>query len=121
MAGHMSLLQDCYGLLGGLKPGMAGSGNCESLFTLLKTNKMIAERYLARHFSSALRPLGEGELDNANWAPATENPADGPTQVRSDVVTLPRLLGSGHLNPGSSRPLKGVAWRDKGGRGAYGD
>ena len=91
MAGHMSLLQDCYGLLGGLKPGMAGSGNCESLFTLLKTNKMIAERYLARHFSSAQQALEEGDLEDAFWLPGTENPADSLTKVRSEMAPLLRL------------------------------
>ena len=47
----MSLLRDFYGPSEGLNPGMVGLEDCESLFTYVNTERMIAERYLARHFS----------------------------------------------------------------------
>ena len=96
---------------------MMGLEYCESLFPNLKTKKMIAGKYLARHFLSIQRALGEGELDSAYWAPGGENPSDGVTKVRSGMAPLPTLLESGHLNPGSLRPLKGAAWKERAGRG----
>ena len=63
----------------------------------------------------------EGALGNAYWAPETEDPADGLTEVRSDVVPWLRLLESGHFNPGSLRPQKGAAWKEKVGLGKQGN
>ena len=74
-----------------------------------EAKKMIAEKYLVRHFLSIPQPKEGCELDNANWLPAAGNPANGLTQVRSDMAPLLRLLESGHL-----RPLNGVAWKGQG-------
>ena len=78
---------------------MVGLEDCESLFTRIKTKKMIPEKYLERHFLSIQQALGAGDLENAYWLPGTENPADGLTKVRSDVVPLLRLLESGSFCP----------------------
>ena len=78
---------------------------------------MLAEKYWVRHFLSIQQALGEGELDNAYSAPGTEKPADGLTKVRSDTVPLLRLLRPGHFNPGSLRPLEGVARKESAGHG----
>ena len=72
---------------------------------------MVAEKYLVRHFLSIQQALEEGELENAYWLPGTENPADGLTKVRSDMVLL-RLLESGGFRQGRLRPLKGAAWME---------
>ena len=112
MVDHMLLLKDFYGPSGGINPGVVGMGDCESLFTHLKTKKMAAEKYLVRHFLSIQQALEEGDLENAYWPPGTENPADGLTKVRSDMVTPLRLLESGGFCPGQLRPLKGVAWKE---------
>ena len=77
----------------------------------------VVEKYLARRYFSIKQALEASELDNARCAPWAENPADGLTKVRSDAAPLPRLLGSGHLNPWSFRPLRGAAWKEKGGHG----
>ena len=71
-----------------------------------------AEKYLARQYVGIQQPLEEGELDNGHWPPGSENPADGLTEVRSDMAPLRRLLQSGHFNSGSSRSLKGATWRE---------
>ena len=110
IVGHMSLLREFYGPFGGLGPGMMGLEDCESPFNRPKAKKMIAETYLVRHFLRTQHVLVGSELDNVYWAPGTENPADGLTKVRSDMEPLLRLLESGHRNPGSMRPPKGVAW-----------
>ena len=73
---------------------------------------MIAEDYPLRHFVIFKQALGEGDLENANWLPGTENPAHSLTEARSDVVLLLRLLGSGVFCPGHLRPLKGVARKE---------
>ena len=80
-----------------------------------RSEKVAAKKYSAQHFLSIRRAFGEGELDNAYWAPGTENPAGGKTTARSDMGPPLRRLGPGHFNPGSSRPLKGVAWKGRGG------
>ena len=49
-------------------------------------------------------------MENAYWLPGTENPADGLTRVRIDIVSLLRLPESGCFNPGRLRLIKGVAW-----------
>ena len=78
---------------------MAGLADCESLCSLLKTKKMAAGRYLARHFLSLRLVLEARELDDAYWVPGAENPADELTKVRSDMAPLLRLSESGRFNP----------------------
>ena len=112
MVDHMLLLKDCYGPFEGMNPGLVGLGDCESLFTHLRTKKMIAEKCLGRRFLSTQRALGKGELESAYWLPGSENPGDGPNEVRSDAVPFLILLKSGCFNPGYLRPLKGVARKE---------
>ena len=61
----MSFLRDFYGPFGGLNPGMVGLEDCEGLFTYVKTERMIDEKYLARHLLRIQHPLVEGGLGNA--------------------------------------------------------
>ena len=98
---------------------MVGLANCGSLFTHVKTKKMTAGEYLARHSRSIRQSLKAGDLDNAYWLPGTENPADGWTKVRRGMASLLRLLEPGHFNPGSSRTLKGVARKGRGDCGKH--
>ena len=74
--------------------------------------KMTAEKYLVRHFLSIQQALEEGDLENAHWLPGTENPVDGLTKVRSDMVSPLRLLESGRFCPRQLRPPNGVAWKE---------
>ena len=71
---------------------MVSSADCESLFTKVKTRKMITGQYQVRHFLSFQQALEQGELDTLFWVPGVGNPADGVTRVRSDVVPLFRLV-----------------------------
>ena len=73
---------------------------------------MIAEKYLARQFLITQKALEEGDRGNAYWLPGTENPADGRTKVRGEMVPLSRLLESGQFHPGQLRALRGVAWKE---------
>ena len=82
-----------------LKDGAAGLEDCESLPTHLATKKMVAEKYLARHFPGIQRALEQVRLENAYWPPGTENPADGLNKVRSNMAPLLGLLESGRSNP----------------------
>ena len=95
-----------------MNPGVVGLEDSVSHLTNLSTRRMIAEKYLARHFVSIQQELGEGELENAYWLPGAENPADRLTKVRSDAVPLLRLLASGGYRPGQLRPLKGVSRKE---------
>ena len=120
MVDHMTLPRDFYGPCGGLDPGMVGLEDCGSPCSRLKTKKVAAENYFARHFSSIRMAFEEGELDNAYWALGAENPADGLATERSATAPVVRLLVSYqcHFNPGSLRPLTRVAWKE---RAEYGE
>ena len=108
MVDHMALIREFYTPFVGLSPGMVGLEDCESLFSHLRTKRMITEKYLVRHFLSIQQSLDNNELDNIYWLPGTENPADGMTKVRSEMPPMLRLLEFGEFYPGLLRPLKGV-------------
>ena len=112
MLDHMSMLREYYGHFAGSKPGMFGLEDCESLFTHLKKSKSITGKFLVRHFMSIQQALEEQELNNVFWIPGKENPADGLTKMRSEILPLLRLLESGTYNPGMLRPLKRISLRD---------
>ena len=88
------MLREFYGNFAGSKPGLIGLEDCESLFTHLKESKSITEKFLVRHLMSIQRALVEKELNNVFWIPGKENPADGLTKLRSDILPLTRLLVS---------------------------
>ena len=104
----MALLREFYTPFEGLSPGMVGLEDCESLFSHLRTKRMITEKYLVRHFLSIQQSLDNNELDNIYWLPGTENPADGMTKMKSDMSPMLDLLKFGEFFPGVLRPLKGV-------------
>ena len=107
MLDHMSMLREFFGHFSGLSPGLVGLEDCESLFAELKKSKMITEKFLVRHCLSIQQALEQKDLDNVYWVPGKENPADGLTKLRSEILPLLRLLESGAYNPGILRPLKG--------------
>ena len=84
--------------------------DCESLFTHLKKNKLITEKFLVRHFLAIQQAIEPQELDTVFWAPGKENPADGLTKLHSEILPLLRLMEAGTHNPGCFRPFKGVAF-----------
>ena len=59
---------------------------CESLSTKLKRKKAAAEKYSVRRFLGIQQSQGNAELDNAFWLAGLENPADGLTEVESDMA-----------------------------------
>ena len=110
MVDRMLLLKEVYEPFEGIIPGEVGLGDYERLFTHLKTKKLVAEKYLVRHFLSIQRALEAADLENAFWLPGAGNPVDGLTKVQSDMVPLLRLSECGRCCPGQLCPLKGVAW-----------
>ena len=113
MSGHMALLREFYAPFSRMSPGLVGMEDCKSLFTHLKNRKMIAEKYLVRHFLRIQQFIEAGDLDNAYWIPGTENPADGLTKIRSEMGPILALLETGRFQPGLLRPLKGLASRER--------
>ena len=111
MLDHESMLREVYGHSVDVYPGMAGLEDCESPFAHLKKEKMITEKFSARHFSAIQQAIAIQELDNVNWIPGRANPADGLTELHSETRPLLRFMESGTYNPGFSRPLQGVAFR----------
>ena len=85
----------------------------ESSFTHLRTKKMVAGKYPARHFLSTQQASGEGELGDIFLLPGAENPVGGLTNVRSDMAPLLSISESGRFRPGFLRPLKGVNSRER--------
>ena len=63
MLSHMSMLREFYGRFSDLRPGVVGMEDCESLFTHLKKNKLVTEKFLVRHFLAIQQAI---ELQN--WA-----------------------------------------------------
>ena len=57
VVGRILLLKDFRGAFEGVNPGLAGLGDCESLFTNLETRKMVAESDRRAIFR---RPAGLG-------------------------------------------------------------
>ena len=88
----MLSLKEVRCLFEGMNPGATGLGDCGSLLTHLKAKKMINEEYVARHFPSIQQALEGGDLENEYWQPGAESPADGQTEVRSDMAPFLRLL-----------------------------
>ena len=113
---RMLLLKDFYGPFEGMSPGAMGSENCEGFRTHLKKKKqeeMISEKFLVRNFLSIQRALEAGVMGNAYWLPGTENPAEGLTEVRIDVVPPCDFLNRADFVWGSYAPLKARRGRGK--------
>ena len=108
MIDHMALIREFYAPFVGLSPGMVGMEDCESLFSHLRNKKMVTEKYLIRHFLSIQQALEDGDLENVYWLPGTENPADGMTKVKSEMLPILSLLEHGEFRPGTLRQLNGV-------------
>ena len=70
---------------------MGGLEGCERLSADLQAEWAVAEKYVARHFLSTQRALGNGGLDNAYWRPGLGNPARGLAKAKSDMLPLLRL------------------------------
>ena len=51
-------------------------------------------------------------MENVYWIPGVGNPADGLTKLRSEMGPIMTLLETGRFQPGTLRPLKGVASRE---------
>ena len=68
--------------------------------------------------------MDQGDVDNVYWLPRPQNPADGLTEVKTDLVTLLCLLQAGSFLPGTRRPLRGFAFEEEPGatglRGFFG-
>ena len=107
----MALLRKFYAPSPRMSPGLVGMEACESLFTHLKRQKMVAGKYLVRHFLSIQQFIEDEELDNAYWLPGTENPADGLTKTKSEMGPISALRETGKFQPGLLRPPKGLASR----------
>ena len=104
----MALMTEFYSL----SPEVAGMADCESSPTHLKNKNKVAEKYLGRRFLSTQQIIEQAELENAYWPPVLENTADGTRTVASDMVPILRLLESGALHQGLSRPLDRVSSND---------
>ena len=111
VTGHMATLREFFAPFADVPPGVAGSGDCESLSIHLN-RRMISGNYLARLFPSAETAILQGELTNSFWRPGQENPADGLTKSRYVLVPLLNLLEAGASCPSAIRPFKGLATRE---------
>ena len=85
----------------------------ESLFTLLKTKKIVVKGQLSRHFLGFQQVLEQGETESGFWLRWLENPAAGMMRVRSDAILLLRPLVPGACHPEILRSLEGVSSNGK--------
>ena len=105
----MSTPREFYAPFLGLSRGTLGREDCEGLSTHLKNKKTIMEKFSVRHFLAIQQALEAQELGNVYWPSELGNPADGLTEIKSDVAPCLRLLESGARDSGILRPLKGAA------------
>ena len=64
--------------------GLGGSGRP---FIHLRSEKAVAEKCLARHFTRTLQALGKNELHNVQWLPYMVDLADGLTRGKSSMAS----------------------------------
>ena len=76
MLGHMSRFREFFGHFLDSYPGTGGLEDCERLFTYLRSEKVVAEKFLAPHFLDIQQSIELKELGNAYWIPGSGNPAD---------------------------------------------
>ena len=110
MLDPMSMLREFYGNFADLYLGTVGLEDCESLFAHLKNKKAGAGKFSVRHFLAIQQAIELEKSGNVYWIPCLDNPSNGLTKMKSDPVPLLRLLESGPYNPGTLRPLRGVAF-----------
>ena len=89
---------------------MGGLEDSESLFTHVKTKKVIAENFSARHSPSFQQALAQGGLGNFYRLPGTENPADGSTKVRKRYGPSTVRIAIGATQPGFSEAPQGCVF-----------
>ena len=66
---HMSMLREFRGHALGFRPGLVGLEDYESVFTRLESQKVVAEKFLVRHFLATQCSDSLGYLLNQrNWA-----------------------------------------------------
>ena len=91
------------------KPGAFASLHCGSLFSHIRARKLGAKKFLTRRFRGI---SGATKLDNVAWIPGTDNPADGPTKVKSEMGPLLRPLEGGTYRSRHLHQNKGVPFWD---------
>ena len=116
MVDHTSPHREFHAPFADLPPGKRSLEVCENFFNRVEQGRTITENYLAPHLLRIQHLLGHGESDSAYWLPGSENPADGSTKEKSDMVTLLRALESGAPQPGNLRPLRAISLKEGGGK-----
>ena len=74
MAGRIPILRGFYAHCMDIRQGMACLQDCESVFTRLKNKKIIAGKFLIRHFLASQQALETQETGNEYWLPGLGNP-----------------------------------------------
>ena len=90
MLGHMSTLHEFCGHFAHLRPGTVGLEGWGSLFTHLKKQKMIPEKFSVRRFLALQQAIEIQELGNVYWILGRGNPTDGLTALHREILPLPR-------------------------------
>ena len=109
MAGHVSMLREFYAHFVALSPGMVANEDCESLPTHLKNERAITEEFLFPRLLAVPQALETQDLETQDLD--LGNPGGGLTKTKGCAAPPLRLLESGTYNPGTLRPIKGVASR----------
>ena len=102
MGDHMALF---FAPILDLSLGVVGLEGCEGLSTHLRNKKTFAGKVPEPHFLGLQRSLGDGELDNVSPEEFSGNPADGSTEVTSDMGPLERFPQSVFFCSGTLRPF----------------
>ena len=77
--------------------------DCGRLLSHLRTGRLGAEKFLARHPGGLLGAVDYEDLRSVAWIPGMENPADGLTEGKSETGPLLTLLGKVGKKKGGRR------------------
>ena len=71
MMAHVTLSLDFHAPFVDLSPGLVGLGDCGSLLTHSKTERMIGETNVARNFLPVKQASDSRDFNSVYWLPAT--------------------------------------------------
>ena len=89
-AGHVARQRGFYSPFSGRLPRHGWYGGLRKSVSDLK-EEPITEKCPVRHVLGIRQPLANGDLDSVYWLSGPEDPAEGATTVKSDVIPAPQL------------------------------
>ena len=114
MVGNLALPREFCARLSDASPGAIGPWGNESLFTHLRRERAVVEKFPVRHFSGTQQAPCEEDLGNVFWPSGTENPTGGLARAKSGFAPQVRTRQSSSSRPGALRLLRRLLFKEDG-------